>query len=180
MTPDSWYHGPVDYVLNRHIMTGTSATTFEPNSNLTRAMVCTILYAMEGKPAALSSAGFSDVSAGDWFVNPVIWAAANNVVAGMGDGTFAPNANVTREQLATILRSYAVYKGKDVTPNGSLNGFADVADISFWATENITWAVGAGIITGKPGNLVDPKGTATRAEAATMFKQFCTNVLGQA
>ena len=180
MTPDSWYHGPVDYVLNKHIMTGTSATTFEPNSNLTRAMVCTILYAMEGKPAVLTSAGFRDVSAGDWFVNPVNWAAANNVVAGMGDGTFAPNANVTREQLATILRSYAVYKGKDVTPNGSLNGFADVADISFWATENITWAVGAGIITGKPGNLVDPKGTATRAEAATMFKQFCTNVLGQA
>lgn len=180
MTPDSWYHSSVDYVLNRHIMTGTSDTTFAPNANLTRAMVCTILYAMEGKPANLTSAGFSDVKAGDWFVNPVNWAAANGVVAGMGDGTFAPNADVTREQLATILRSYAAFKGKDTTPHGDLSAFTDTGDISSWATENIAWAVGAGIISGRPGGTIAPKGTATRAEAATMFKQFCTNVLGQA
>lgn len=179
MSPDSWYHSSVDYVLNHHIMTGTSSETFEPTSNLTRAMVCTILYAMEGKPVSLSSAGFSDVSAGDWFVDPVNWAASNGVVAGMGDGSFAPNANVTREQLATMLRSYANYKSKDVTSNGDLSGFADAGNISSWAYENVAWAVGAGLISGKPGGLIDPMGTATRAEAATMFHRFCVNVLGQ-
>lgn len=178
MTPDAWYHTSVDFVLNRGIMTGTSGNTFEPNSNLTRAMVCTILYAMEGKPRAIYADEFSDVHAGDWYFDPVMWCSANAIVAGMGDGTFAPNSNVTREQLATMLRSYASYKGKDVSAQGDLSGFVDSSSISSWARENIAWAVGAGIISGRDGGMLAPQGTATRAEAATMFYKFCTNVIG--
>ena len=172
-----WYHEPVDYVLNRGIMTGYTETTWQPNANITRAQVATLLYAMEGKPAVETSAGFTDVAADAWYVNPVNWAAATGVVAGMGDGTFAPNANVTREQFVTMLRSYAEYKGKDVTATGNVTTFADAATISAWATEPVSWAVGAGLINGRDGNLIAPQGTATRAEAATMLWKFGTNVL---
>ena len=178
MTPNAWYHTSVDFVLNRGIMTGTSATTFEPNSNLTRAMVCTILYAMEGKPRAIYADGFGDVNAGDWYFDPVMWCSANAIVAGMGDGSFGPNNNVTREQLATMLRSSASSKGKDVSAQGDLSGFVDRSSISSWATENVAWAVGAGLISGRDGGVLAPQGTATRAEAATMFYKFCTNVIG--
>ena len=117
------------------------------------------------------------MAADAWYVNPVNWAAATGVVAGMGDGTFAPNANVTREQFVTMLRSYAEYKGKDVTATGNVSTFADAATISAWATEPVSWAVGAGLINGRDGNLIAPQGTATRAEAATMLWKFGTNVL---
>lgn len=173
-----WYHEPVDYVLNRGIMTGYTDTTWEPFANITRAQVATILYAMEGKPAVTTSAGFTDVATDAWYVNPVNWAAASGVVAGMGDGTFAPDANVTREQLATMLRSYAEFKGKNVTATGNVSTFADAASISSWATEPVSWAVGAGLINGRDGNMIAPQGTATRAEAATMFWRFNTGVMG--
>lgn len=173
-----WYHEPVDYVLNKGIMTGYTETTFEPFANLTRAQVATILYAMEGKPAVTTSAGFTDVAVDAWYVNPVNWAASVGVVSGMGDGTFAPDANVTREQLVTMLRSYAEYKGKDVTATGNVSTFADAGTISTWATEPVAWAVGAGLINGREGNTIAPQGTATRAEAATMFWRFGTNIMG--
>jgi len=174
----AWYHEPVDYVLNKGIMAGMSENTFEPESNVTRAQVATMLYAMENKPAVSSTAGFSDVSEDAWYADPVNWAAANGVVAGMGDGTFQPDTAVTREQLATMLRSYASYKGKDVSANGDISTFADASSVSTWATENVSWAVGNGIIGGRPGNLIAPQGTATRAETATMFMQFCKKVIG--
>ena len=173
-----WYHEPVDYVLNKGIMTGYTDTTWEPFANITRAQVATILYAMEGKPEVTTSAGFTDVAADAWYVNPVNWAASTGVVAGMGDGTFSPNTNVTREQLATMLRSYAEYKGKNVTATGDVSKFADAATISGWATEPVSWAVGAGLINGRDGNLIAPQGTATRAEAATMLWKFSTGVMG--
>ena len=172
-----WYHEPVDYVLNKGIMTGTTATTFEPETDLTRAQVATILYAMEGKPAVSSSAGFYDVPADEWFADPVNWCAGTGIVAGMGDGGFAPNDNVTREQLVTMLRSYAEYKGKNVEPNGDASGFADSQYISYWAADSVSWAIGNGLISGREGNLLAPQGTASRAEAATMFWRFCTKVL---
>ena len=174
-----WYHEPVDYVLNKGIMTGYTDTTWEPFANITRAQVATILYAMEGKPEVTTSAGFTDVAADAWYVNPVNWAASTGVVAGMGDGTFSPNTNVTREQLATMLRSYAEYKGKNVTATGDVSKFADAASISAWATEPVSWAVGAGLISGRDGNVIAPQGTATRAEAATMFWRFDVGVMGK-
>ena len=174
-----WYHTYVDYVLNKGIMSGTSSTTFEPNSTLTRAMVATILYAMEGKPAVLGSAGFSDVNSSKWYSDPINWCASNGIVAGMGDGSFSPDSAVTREQLATMLKSYAQYKGKDTSANGDLSQFSDAEYISSWAFDNVGWAVGNGIISGKGNGIIDPTGTATRAEAATMFTTFCRNILGQ-
>ena len=175
---NGWYHTFVDYVVEKGLMTGTTATTFEPDANLTRAQVATILYAMEGKPAVQTSAGFRDVHDGDWFAGPVNWCASNGIVAGMGDGSFGPNNNVTREQLATMLRSYASYKGKDVSAQGDLSGFADASSVSSWAGESIAWAVGAGLISGRDGGMLAPQGTATRAEAATMFCKFRTGVIG--
>ena len=173
-----WYHEAVDYVLKKGIMTGTTDTTFEPYSDLTRAQVATILYAMEGKPAVTSEAGFYDVPSSEWFAAPVNWAASTGVVAGMGDGGFAPNASVTREQLATMLRSYAEFKGRDVEPSGDTSGFADSSYVSFWAQDSMSWAVGNQLISGREGNLLAPQGTANRVEAATMFWRFCTRVLG--
>jgi len=173
----AWYHQSVDYALNKGIMAGMSDTTFEPNSNVTRAQVATMIYALEGRPAVTSIPSFSDVSDSAWYADPVNWCAANGIVAGMGDGSFQPNADVTREQLATMLRSYASYKGKDVSASGDLSTFADADTVSTWATENVAWAVGNGIISGRTGNLIAPKDTATRAETATMFMQFDKKVL---
>ena len=172
-----WYHEPIDYVLSHGIMNGMTDNTFGPDVVLTRAMVVTMLYAMDGKPAVSGNNPFSDIQSGDWYINPVLWAAEKGVVAGYDDGTFRPGNPVTREELATMLRSYAAYKGKDASANGDLSGFADWASISGWATDNVSWAVGHGIISGRDGNMIAPKGTATRAEAATMFARVSQNVL---
>ena len=112
-----------------------------------------------------------------WFAAAVNWCAQAGVVAGMDDGTFAPEANVTREQLATMLCSYTRYKGKDASPNGNIDQFSDVGLVSFWAVDNIKWAVGHGIMAGKDGNVIDPTGNATRAEMAQMIYRLTTNVL---
>lgn len=178
LDPSMWYHEPIEYVLNRGIMDGMTENTFAPEATLTRAMVVTMLYALDGKPAVSGNNPFSDVSATDWYVNPVIWASEKGVVSGYTDGTFGPARAVTREELATMLRSYAIYKMKDSSANGDLSGFVDQAAVSDWATNNVSWAVGHGIITGREGNRIAPKGTATRAEAATMFARLCQNVLG--
>ena len=172
-----WYHEPIDYVLSHGIMNGMTDNTFGPEVTLTRAMVVTMLYAMDGKPEISGTNPFSDIHEGDWYINPVLWAAEKGVVAGYDDGTFRPSEAVTREELATMLRSYAAYKGKDASANGDLSGFADQASVSSWATDNVSWAVGHGIISGRSGNMIAPRGTATRAEAATMFTRLCQNVL---
>jgi len=173
----AWYHEPVDYVLKNGIMTGMSDTTFAPNENVTRAQIVTMLYALDGKPEITGASSFADVSEDAWYAAPVKWAAASGVVAGMGDGTFAPDADVTREQLVTMLRSYANYKAKNTDAQADLTGYSDAGEISSWATENVSWAVAEGLISGRPGNLIAPKDTATRAETATMFRSFCRNVL---
>ena len=151
--------------------------TFAPEATLTRAMVVTMLYALDGKPPVGNANSFSDVTEEDWFINPVIWAAQVGVVAGYDDGTFRPSNAVTREELATMLRSYAAYKSKDISASGNLSAFTDQGVVSAWATDNVSWAVGHGIINGRDGNMIAPRGTATRAEAATMFARLCQNVL---
>lgn len=179
LDPNAWYRETIGYVLNRGIMEGLTKDLFGPDTTLTRAMIVTMLYAMEGKPDIISTSPFGDVKEGDWYYAPVIWGAETGVVSGYDDGNFRPNNPVTREELATMLRSYAAYKGKDATANGDLSAFADQAKVSVWATDNVSWAVGHGIINGRSGNLIAPQGTATRAEAATMFTRLCQNVLNQ-
>jgi len=171
---NAWYHEPVDYVLNKGIMAGTSDTTFEPDTNLSRAMVVQMLYALEGRPTVLfGDKEFSDLEDGAYYVDAVKWASANEIVAGYEDGTFMPEQDVTREELAVILNGYAKYcKAADVTP-AELDKFTDADTVSSWATESMQWAVGAGLIAGREGQTLAPQGTATRAEAAQMFTNFC-------
>ena len=172
-----WYFSAVNYVLQKGYMVGTSSTTFSPNGQLTRAMVAQILYAIASKPTVESSAGFTDVSSGDWYAAAVNWAASRGIVSGYGDGRFGPNDYVTREQLATMLRSFAVYKNAKSDASGDLSSFTDAENISSWAVDNVKWAVGNGIISGKGNGIIDPQGTATRAEMAQMVYKFMTTLV---
>jgi len=169
---NAWYNTAVQNALDKGLMAGTSANTFEPNAKLTRAMVVQILYSMEGKPAVSGAANFSDVAADAWYAAAVKWASDNGIVAGMGDGTFAPNANVTREQLAVILMGYAKAEGKNVSATADLAAYADASSVSTWAEAGMKWAVGSGIISGKTATTLDAQGTATRAEVAQMILKF--------
>lgn len=173
-----WFYDSVKYVVQKGYMAGTSANTFSPNDPLTRAMVVQILYAIKSKPPVEQAGAFSDVHSGDWYYDAVSWAASKGIVAGFEDGTFRPGQNVTREELATMLRAFTAYSNADTNANGSVDGFADAASISSWAVDHIKWAVGHNIMAGKPGNLVDPKGTATRAEMSTMIYRLMSELIG--
>lgn len=166
-----WFYDPVCYAYETGIMTGTSATTFAPNLTTTRGMIVAILHRLEGSPS-VGSAGFKDVKAGDWYADAVNWAAANGVVNGMGNGLFAPNAAITREQLAAIIRNYAAYKGEDVSTNADISWCWDAFMISDWAEESLAWAVGEGLITGTTMFTISPRDPATRAQVAAIFQRY--------
>ena len=173
-----WYHVSIDYVLTHSIMNGVSGTSFAPNSNLTRGMLVQILFNLEGKPQS-ASASFSDVKADAWYAKAIGWAAANKVVTGYADGTFRPNAAVTREQTAAILYRYAQSKGIDVSAGEDTNilSYADALQASEYAIPALQWAVGAGVLNGKSGNLLAPTGTATRAEIAAIMQRWCEKIV---
>ena len=173
-----WYHASIDYVLTHSIMNGVSGTSFAPNNNLTRGMLVQILFNLEGKPQS-TSAGFSDVKADAWYAKAVGWAAANKVVTGYADGTFRPDAAVTREQAAAILYRYARSKGIDVSAGEDTNilSYADALQASEYAIPALQWAVGAGVLNGKSGNLLAPTGTATRAEIAAIMQRWCEKIV---
>ena len=175
--PGDWFYDPVCYVYSQGLMTGTSATTFEPNTSLSRAMLVAVLHRLEGSPQA-SGGDFTDVSDGDWYAQAVNWAASVGVVNGFDDGTFQPNAAITREQMAAILRNYAAYKGLDVSASGSLSTFTDAASVSDWAKESVEWAVGSGLLGGYDDNTLRPQGTTTRAEVASVLQRALGNVAG--
>jgi len=174
LDPNAWYYAAVQNALNKGLMAGTGAGIFSPNAKLTRGMVVQILYSMEGKPAVSGTANFTDVAANAWYAAAVKWASDNGIVAGMGNGTFAPNANVTREQLALILMGYAKAEGRDVSvgENTNILSYDDALTISEWAFPGLQWAVGAGVISGRTPTTLDPLGTATRAEMAQMILKF--------
>ena len=173
-----WYHVSIDYVLTHSIMNGVSGTSFAPNSNLTRGMLVQILFNLEGKPQS-ASASFSDVKADAWYAKAIGWAAANKVVTGYADGTFRPNAAVTREQAAAILYRYAQSKGIDVSAGEDTNilSYADALQASEYAIPALQWAVDAGVLNGKSGNLLAPTGTATRAEIAAIMQRWCKKIV---
>lgn len=172
-----WFYDPVCYVYSQGLMTGTSATTFEPNTSLSRAMLVAVLHRLEGSPQA-SGSDFTDVADGDWYAQAVNWAASVGVVNGFDDGTFQPNAAITREQMAAILRNYAAYKGFDVTASGDLSTFTDAASVSDWAKASVEWAVGSGLIGGYEDSTLRPQGTTTRAEVASVLQRALGNVAG--
>ena len=164
-----WYHEAVHYVVEKGIMNGYNKNEFGPNDTLSRAMLAQILYNNAGKPAASNATSCSDIKPGDWFASAVNWASANNIVTGFTDGTFKPNANITREQLAVMLYRYA---GQPAT-TGSLANFTDAGSVSAYAQQAMQWATANGIITGNGSAAVlDPQGNATRAQAAAMIMRY--------
>lgn len=171
-----WFYDSVYYVYANGLMDGVSETQFAPNSNLTRGMVVTILYRLEGEPRVTGSSGFTDVASGAWYADAVTWAAANGIVNGVSDTEFAPDTDITREQLAAILFRYAEYKGYDVSGRDILTGFTDRGSISAYALDAMRWAVDESLITGMTATTIVPQGTATRAQCATMLMRFIENV----
>ncbi len=175
---DNWYHDGVHFCIEEEMMLGTSATTFEPDTITSRAMVVTILWRLEGKPIQETSADFFDVPNGQWYTDAVHWASANGIVLGYGDSTFGPNDTITREQMATIMWRYAKYKGYDVSvgENTNILSYADVEQVSEWAIPAMQWACGSGLINGTGNDILDPNGNATRAQAATILYRFCDKI----
>lgn len=177
VSANDWFASAVDYVTGKGMMNGTADNTFSPKANTTRGMVITVLYRLENQPST-SAASFTDVASGAYYANAVAWANANGIVSGYGSGKFGPNDKVTREQLAAILYRYAQYKKYDVSVGEDTNilSYNDAQSISSYAISAIQWACGAGVVTGKSGSKLDPKGNATRAEVAAMLMRFCENV----
>jgi hypothetical protein len=174
----NWFYNDVVYAVQNSLYAGTSATTFSPNDPMTRGMLVTVMHRYAGLIVPKAANPFSDVPSGTWYTQAVIWAAENGIVGGIGGGKFAPNDNVTREQFATILYRYAKdYMGiADTGKTPAELTFADSAGVSSYAREAVKWCVANGIISGKPGNLFDPKGNATRAEVAAMIHRYTSNV----
>lgn len=173
---NAWYHEAVDYVVEHGIMAGVSATAFQPNGSLTRGQVVQILHNLEGKPEETAEAPFTD-TAGHWALEAIAWAAQNNVVAGYDDGTFGPEKLVTREEFAQMMYNYAKFKGYDLTAGGDLAQFPDAGAISDWAETALSWANGKGLINGHDNGTIDPQGNTTRAQAASIMKNFDLKVV---
>ena len=167
-----WFYSDVEYVYKKGLMAGTGAKDFDPNSQLTRGMIVTVLYRLEKEPAVSGASKFADVNASQWYGNAVIWAAANGIVSGYSDTSFGPNDAITREQLAAILYRYAVHSGMTaVTQEENLGGFADADQISSYAVQAMNWAVGKGLLKGSDGLLM-PKAQASRAQVAAILHRF--------
>lgn len=167
-----WFFKGVKYVVDKDIMSGVSENEFAPSGKLTRAMLVQMLYNMESRPACDATNAFMDVAVGQWYTDAVIWANDAKIVSGMGEGLFAPNMEITREQMVVMLYNYAKYKGYDVTASADLSKFADNASVSTWAQPAMQWAVAEGYISGMGDNQLAPQGTATRAEIASVIMRF--------
>ncbi len=175
--PDNaWYKEAVDYVVDKGLMAGTSADKFSPDLITSRAMIVTILYRLEGRPAVYGTSPFNDVAANTWYTKAVAWAAANGIVMGYGNGKFGPDDLITREQFAAMLYRYANFKGYDTSKAASLSGYTDAANISGYAVPAMKWAKAEKLITGRTKTTLVPQGKATRAEAAAILMRFIENV----
>ena len=168
-----WFYDPVCYVYAGGLMTGVSDTAFAPEATTTRAMIVSMLARLENVTSA-DSAGFTDVAASDWYATAVNWAASEGIVGGFGDGTFQPNAAITREQMASILYRYAEYKGLDVSARTDLSHYSDQPSV--WAEDVMQWAVAEGLLAGVTDDQLQPQGQATRAQVAAILQRFLENV----
>lgn len=164
----AWYHDPVHFCLENHIMYGMGNSIFEPNGSTSRAMIVTMLYNMAGEPASDYKMTYKDVNDYDWFAEPIRWATETGVVFGYSDEEFGPNDPITREQMAAILTRYCdEIRGIDISNQTDNLPFEDTDDITPYAYGYICWCYNMGIISGREGNVFEPKGLCTRAEAAT-------------
>ena len=177
VSANAWYASAVQYAVEHGLMAGVGNNRFGPEEPMTRAMLVTVLWRYAGRPEAGKNP-FTDVSAGQWYTEAVTWAAENGVVSGVGNGRFAPNGNITREQMASILFRYAKLTGLDTSKRGELAGFPDEGQVSSWAREALSWAVGEGIISGTAEGgrtILKPQGNATRAQVASILMRFIRN-----
>lgn len=171
-----WFQAAVEYVYRQGIMAGTSATTFEPNTTLSRTMVAQILYNLEGQPTVTGESTFTDVS-GHWAIDAITWAQKTGVVNGYEDNTFRPNRAVTREELAQMLYNYAKYKEITLPALGDLSKFPDGDKVSSWARTAMSWATGLQVIGGYEDSTLEPGGDSTRAQAASILMNFDVNLV---
>ena len=170
-----WFYDAVRYAYENGLMDGVGGNRFAPNSETTRAQLVTILYRLEGEPAVSGDLPFTDVEAGTWYTDAILWAAQNNIVNGVSDTEFAPGDDLTRQQLVTILYRYAESKGYDVSASADLSGYPDAGQVQTYAQPAMAWAVAEGIVEGMDGNL-NPAGNASRAQSATILMRFCEDV----
>lgn len=170
----NWYADAVSYVVDKNLMTGTSSTTFAPNSALTRPMMAQILYNFCGRPAVTYSKLYSDVPAGQWYTNAVIWAAKNKIMQGYGNGVFGVKDTISREQIATVLYQFSRQQKLDTSARTNLSSYSDASKISSYAVTPMQWAVASKVMVGRSATSLAPKGTTTRAECAQLFKTYLT------
>ena len=167
-----WFYNDAMFVYKNGLMLGTSKTLFSPHGTVTRGMMATILWRMEGSLAPKGENSFTDVEAGRWYADAITWTTENGIFAGYSKDKFGPDDPITREQLTAIFYRYADYKGYKLTVTENLDKFEDADKITDYAKMVMQWAVGNGLIKGKAENLLDPQGTATRAEIAAMLHRF--------
>ncbi|MDO4517011.1 MAG: S-layer homology domain-containing protein [Bacillota bacterium] len=173
-----WALDAIRFVYDQGLMTGTKETLFSPNSPLNRAMLATILYRMEGSPAVTGENPYTDVAAGTWYTDAVLWASEQGIVNGYGNGKFGPLNNITREQLAAMLLRYSDYKKYNTDTRNDLASYADADDISAWALEALRWANAQGLVTGRTETTLVPQGDTTRAETATILMRYLDTIAG--
>ena len=166
---DDWFYGAVKYAMQKELFQGISASTFAPNAPITRSMLVTVLYRLEGKPPVMGESGFADVPVGRWDSDAVTWARTHQIVAGYGGGRFGASDSLSREQMAAILYRYARYQNGDVTKTAELDGYTDASSLSPWAKDAMKWANAEGYLTGTSPNKLSPADGATRAQAATIL-----------
>ena len=172
-----WYYNSVKYCYEKGIIKGATETEFRPSAKFSRGMLVTILWRMEGEPKVTNAKEFADVTSGKYYYNAIKWATSKGIVNGYSNGKFGPEDNITREQLAVMLRNYAKYKGKNVSQTADISKYKDSGKTSGYAKTSVQWAIAKGIISGKDnGTRIDPQGTASRAEAASMIYNYCTKI----
>lgn len=167
-----WAYSAIKRVYTRGWMVGMDEKTFAPDQQLSRAMLAVILYAMAGEPAVTGESPFTDVPAGCWYTDAIVWAAQNGIVCGFGDGTFRPNEAVTRAQAAVMLYGYAAFTGADVTARADLSAYSDAGQIPAWAMDAMQWANARRLIVGRDSSHLAPNGGATRAEMAAILSAY--------
>lgn len=172
---DDWHYNCVKYVYENNLMQGTG-NGFEPESKMSRAMLVTVLYRMAKPESVESTHNFKDVAKGQWYSDAVAWAAANGIVSGISATEFAPDSDISREQMALIIYRFAKMQGYNVSNVADISSFADTADVSDWALDAIRWANKTELVNGTSETTLSPKATATRAQVAAILMRFCENV----
>lgn len=170
---NKWYFDDVYYVFGKGLMNGTAPHVFEPETKMSRAMLVTVLWRMEGSPAPAGTSPFTDVKAGKWYSSAVAWASENGIVLGVTETRFAPDSNITREQIAVIMKRYHDVKSPGDASSGDLSSFGDGTAVSAYARDGVRWAVAHGIIRGNDKKMLEPQGKATRAQVAAALRRYC-------